>query len=552
MLERVKHSAALRWLLLAVAVFVLNAALSFHNYWPTPLVELRGELSMEAAVLLLGLAVYVELGGRWSRRLTTVLTVVLVALVLGRYAEETSHGLYGRPVNLYWDAQHLPNVAAMLIDVVPLWAIVAGVLGIVLLLAAIAALLYGSLAHVAVSFTRPLMRRVVGAGAALVVGVYVVSNVVKSPIRWYYSVPVTQMYGEQMVFVLAAAFGAPQLQLHTAKLAETDLARVAGADVLLLFIESYGAVAFDEPEVIEVVGTQRDDLALAVQETGRRVVSAFVTSPTFGGGSWLAHASFMSGYEVRDQGDYNLLLTQQLQTIPKRFKASGYRAVAWMPGLREAWPEGVFYGFDAIVGERDIGYEGPDFGWWRIPDQYSLAKVAAVELAPGERAQRFIFLPTINTHIPFKPTPPYQPDWHLLLSDAPFGAAVPMPSPSRAEWTDLREAYSQSLAYTYRYLAGFLRERPDDDFVLILLGDHQPAASVTGEHARWEVPVHVIAKRGEILDTLLDHGFVPGIAPSRTAPPIASMPELSNLLLRSFDGGGVPPGAISSIAPAFQ
>ena len=100
------------------------------------------------------------------------------------------------------------------------------------------------------------------------------------------------------------------------------------------------------------------------------------SSPTFGGGSWLAHASFMSGVEVRDTGDYTLLLTQRRETWPKLFEAAGYRAVAVMPGLRSAWPEGAFYGFDTIYDALALDYRGPDFGWWRIPDQFSLARTA--------------------------------------------------------------------------------------------------------------------------------------------------------------------------------
>ena len=44
-------------------------------------------------------------------------------------------------------------------------------------------------------------------------------------------------------------------------------------------------------------------------------------------------------------------------------------------------------------------------------------------------------------------------------------------------------------------IGGYLRLRPDRDFVMILIGDHQPAAAVSGKDAPWTVPVHVIASR---------------------------------------------------------
>ena len=47
------RSTLLRAAGLLVALFVLNAALSFHNVWPTPGVTLRREVSVEIALLVL-------------------------------------------------------------------------------------------------------------------------------------------------------------------------------------------------------------------------------------------------------------------------------------------------------------------------------------------------------------------------------------------------------------------------------------------------------------------------------------------------------------------
>jgi hypothetical protein len=280
---------------------------------------------------------------------------------------------------------------------------------------------------------------------------------------------------------------------------------VAGNDVLLMFLESYGAATYDMSAIEPIVAPARAELAAAAAATGRRVVSAFVTSPTFGGASWLAHSTLMSGFEVRESGSYAKLLTQQRDTVPKLFKAHGYRAIALMPGLKSAWPEGVFYGFDTIYGEREIDYRGPDFGWWRIPDQYALASLHVLEPRRAERGPLFVFLPTINTHIPFLPTPPYQPDWARLHTGQPFDAAAVAASNARTpDWESLGGPYAESFAYTFTYLAGYLREQADSDAVLVLLGDHQPAASVAGLGARWEVPVHIVTRRDDIAAALLE------------------------------------------------
>jgi hypothetical protein len=231
-----------------------------------------------------------------------------------------------------------------------------------------------------------------------------------------------------------------------------------------------------------------------------------------------------------------LLLTQRRDTWPKLFKSVGYRAIAVMPGMKSAWPEGVFYGFDAIYDERAVGYRGPDFGWWRIPDQFSLATVATLEARSESHAPLFTFLPTINTHIPFLPLPPYQKDWQQVLTAEPFEAAEVAASLEREpDWDALSGPYAESFVYTFTYLAGYVREHPGADEILLLIGDHQPAASVTGVGARWDVPVHIVTRRDDIAAALLDAGFVEGVALAPQQRPIVTLSELSALLLRTFD-----------------
>src|SRR5690606_16576054 len=111
------------WLALALALFALNAGLTFHNVWPTPWIWLRRELSIELAVILLVLVAWSMLVRPPGRLAMGFLALFFAVLAIGRYAEVTSPALYGRPVNLYWDGQHLPNVAAMLAEVAPWWAV---------------------------------------------------------------------------------------------------------------------------------------------------------------------------------------------------------------------------------------------------------------------------------------------------------------------------------------------------------------------------------------------------------------------------------------------
>jgi hypothetical protein len=526
-------SSTRRWLTLGATLLVLNALLTFHNVWPTLWVRPAPELSVELGVVLLALVAWVSFVGALGRKALVGFTLLVLVLLLGRYAEVTAPALYGRPVNLYWDSQHLPKIAAMLAAVGPWWLVGVLVLGIVTLLTALIALVAWCLTTVSSFLQSRSGRRAIGAFAGTLVGIYLLSQAFEWPARFYYSLPVASTFVQQARFVYTAATADADRALASVPLPQSDLGTLEGDDVLLMFLESYGAVTYDEPAIARVVAPARDELAHAAAATGRHVVSAYAASPTFGGGSWLAHASFMSGVEVRDTGDYMLLLTQQRETWPKRFEAAGYRSTAVMPGLKSAWPEGAFYGFDTVLDELALGYHGPEFGWWHIPDQFSLARAA--EDADVSREPLLIFLPTINTHIPFLPVPPYQADWQRVLNGEPYPAEDVAASLAVVpDWEALGGPYADSFVYTFTYLAGFLRARPAAREILVLLGDHQPAASVAGVGARWDVPVHIVTHRADVANALLAAGFVKGVALAPGQRPIGTLPELSALLLQTF------------------
>ena len=126
-----------------------------------------------------------------------------------------------------------------------------------------------------------------------------------------------------------------------------------------------------------------------------------------------------------------------------------------------------------------------------------------------------------------------QPDWSRLSSAKPFDErALAASWDQTPDWLNLEPGYLQSVAYAFASLGGYLRHRPDRDLVMILIGDHQPPALVTGPGVSWEVPVHVIASRPEILDRLKQHGFRDGLTPSH--PSLMKMPALTRVMLEAF------------------
>jgi hypothetical protein len=529
------------WLALGAALFGLNLALSFHNVWSTPWVTTHHEVSVEAAILVLLMALYAQWRQPPAPRLIAWLAVMLAILVLGRYAEVTAPMLYGRPVNLFWDVRHLPQVAAMIAEAAPWWQVTMVLVGAAALLALIILALRWMLLVTTEALAAALPRRaVIGLSSALLAIFSVGHLIPQSHTLHWFSLPVTLTYARQLSFLhRALADDDTSLRIDVPALPASGLERVSEADFMVLFLESYGAVTFDRPEYARALANSRAELTTAVARSGRKMVSAFVRSPTFGGASWLAHSSFLSGIEVADKRLYELLLTRKRETLVQRFAGHGYRTLALMPGIRKAWPEGDFYGFDKIYDATALEYQGPAFGWWRIPDQYALARLDALELTAGERAPVMLFFTTTSSHAPFRPTPPYQPDWQALLGTEPYGPdATAAQLNASPEWFDLGPAYVDSLNYAMTYLGSYLETRASADLVIVVIGDHQPPAGVSGPEAPWDVPVHIIASRPEIIQALRSEGLKPGLAPRR--PAIGPMHALSAKLLRAFDGGARP------------
>ena len=538
------------WVGGGIALLLLNLSLTFRNVWPTLSIRLTADLSPDLAVALLGLVLVRRWTGQVSVRVLRGGAIVWVLLIAGRYVDVTTRALYGRDVNPYWDLRHVPSVGAMFATVAePLQMALFGVVAIGAPVAVYAAARW-CLGRVALVVREPAGRRVLGAAAGLAVALFAAAQAGWRPVeRLRFADPVASAYARESYELAYEMSGAGVAALGPPPLLRSDLSRVAGADVLVVFLESYGAVSWERPVFVDGLDASRAQLAADIRETGRDVVSARVESTTFAGESWLAHISLLSGTEVRDDRTNARLMGQQRDTLVTVFRRGGYRALAIVPGLLVAWPEGAFYGFDEIYDYERLDYRGPPFGWWSINDQYALARVDRLEIAPRDREPRFVFFSTLSTHAPFTPAPPYQPDWERVLSAQPYDEDELYAAWSeQPDWLNLGPSYVQALRYAYATVGGYLRLRADRDVVMILIGDHQPPALVSGEGASWDVPVHVIAGRTALLDRLRRHGFVDGLEPGSAT--VARMHALLTLLLDAFGDSPDPSGRTEGAAQA--
>ena len=200
--------------------------------------------------------------------------------------------------------------------------------------------------------------------------------------------------------------------------------------------------------------------------------------------------------------------------------------MAAVPANNRDWPQGEFYGFDAVYDSRSLGYRGPRFGYPTMPDQYVLLALHRLELAKRHRAPLFAEVDLISSHAPWTKIPRLIP-WSKVGDGSIFGRIPPEESTQAGLFGDAeraRTAYGHSIEYSLRSLFSFVQRYGDKNLVLVVLGDHQPATLVTGQGATHDVPISVIAHDPTVMRQIAGWGWQDGMRPSPRAPvwPMAS------------------------------
>jgi hypothetical protein len=324
-----------------------------------------------------------------------------------------------------------------------------------------------------------------------------------------------------------------------AQLPATDLLRgLRGKDVIVVFVESYGRVAVQgtsfSPSVDAVLRGGTADLAAK----GYSERSAFLTSSTFGGISWLAHSTLQTGLWIDSQQKYDQVTAGDRFTLSAAFRKAGWRTVSDVPSDTRPWSVGTsFYHYDEQLNATNVGYAGPRFSYARIPDQYTLAHFQQRELAKPH-APVMAEIDLVSSHTPWTPLP------QLVPPDAIGDGSVYDPQPAQGlppsvVWRDpehVKQLYGESVQYSLNSLFSFLTTVDDPNLVLVVLGDHQPATVVSGAGADHDVPISIVAKDPAVLDRLSPWKWEPGMLPSPSAP-VWRMDAFRDRFLSAFGPG---------------
>jgi hypothetical protein len=296
----------------------------------------------------------------------------------------------------------------------------------------------------------------------------------------------------------------------------TDLFdRSAGRDVIFIYIESYGRSSIDNPLY---AGTHVPKLARAegiLKAAGYAMQTGWLTSPTVGGQSWLAHGTLASGLRTTDQSLYGAMLASDRQSLFHLAQASGFRTAAVMPAITLAWPEALRMGFDTVLAAEDLHYAGQPFNWVTMPDQYTLS--AFEKLLPADPRDDFLQIALISSHAPWVPVP-QMIAWEEVGDGRVFDRWATSGDSPAVVWRDrdrVRDQYRMAIDYALEAAFGYVARRADLP-LFVILGDHQPAGFVAGIESR-DVPVHLIGPP-ELVALAAAWGWRDGLVPDADTP----------------------------------
>ncbi len=298
-----------------------------------------------------------------------------------------------------------------------------------------------------------------------------------------------------------------------------DLASLRGRNVHLILVESYGEAVFARESFARAMTPVIERYDIELGQKGFGMVSGLLDSPTYGGRSWLAHATLGTGVKVQNQLQYEIVCVRAPKTLARYFKQAGYRTVLAQPGTTRAWPKGEFYGFDQKYYLWNFDYQGPPFSWATMPDEYVLDFLGRKELVTPSKQPLFIQYTLVSSHAPWSDVPLPVPDPKLIGNGALYHELPRLTFP--VEWPHFENAsepYITSILYDFEVIRRFITTYVQDDALVIVLGDHQPVKEVTEGAPSHGVPVHVFSRDKELLAPFARRGYVPGMRPSLGAP----------------------------------
>jgi hypothetical protein len=191
-----------------------------------------------------------------------------------------------------------------------------------------------------------------------------------------------------------------------------------------------------------------------------------------------------------------------------------------------------------MYGSYNVGYAGPRLGYSRVPDQFTLRAFDDLELGPHHRPV-MAEIDLDSSHTPWTSIPRLLP-WDSLgdgtIYNSVSGAGIPYDTSllsTLAHPHAQQTRYARTIRYSLRSLVSFVHHAHDPNLVMVVLGDHQPNAAVSGNNASHDVPVSLIAHDPAVLRQIQGWGWTPGLRPD-AATPTVPMNEFRDRFLSAY------------------
>lgn len=500
--------------------------------------------SLDVTVLLGGLAVVGFLGWRLPWPVRAALVVSLVVLRGLRIGDGIAGQSFGKLFNVYSDLPLVPELVRYARSTFSPWRF--GVATVVVI-GATALFVYLLDRAIAYSATFFLRRWHILVFLSLALPFVVASAFVRHDARYNqryvgaFGASILPRVQREVTFLANVydhrmrqmqAIGAVQEALGRTP---SRLDRLHGANIYVFFVESYGATVVTRPFYVGKSLQALRGVERRLQGNGFSCASSSLESATYGGMSWLAHATFLTGIRSDSQLQYDLLAVAQPKTMARFAHEAGYRTILVQPNTNRQARGADFYDFDEEFKAWSFDYVGPSFAWATMPDQYVLDFIRRRALAKGT-GPVFATYVLVSSHAPWSHVPTMVEDWSSI-GNGDIYQRLPLHR-ANTNWPDFTNAsqpYLTSILYDLEVLSDYITRFVRDDSLVIVLGDHQPVSELTDDSPSWAVPVHVISKDASLIQPFLGRGYVPGMVPGEASAPMESfLPDF----LRDFSGGG--------------
>jgi hypothetical protein len=277
---------------------------------------------------------------------------------------------------------------------------------------------------------------------------------------------------------------------------------------------------------------------------GYHAASAYSVSPVHGGTSWFAISTVHTGIKIDRPQAYDALQSvgARIPSITRFFREQGYQTFSLQPGveLRTGLNRFDLFNHEITVDAPTLAYQGPDYGWGRIPDQYSIGLFREQYFRPGPKP-RYAFYMCVSTHYMWENVPHYVNDWKTLAESPLSPDQIHDHDPSWPAFpseltkhiaTGMRRAYFRSIEYEWRLLTEWFEAEAARGSVILIVGDHQPRLEWDPPGGvNMNTPVHVLSQDPALVDRFVKDGFQTGMYATPHVGPTLQHEGLMSLLL---------------------